>query len=114
MTVPKDDTKNMRYWSQVRYFPIHCSTMALYLPSSYCLIQWLNLQILGAVGVSQVALSFGSQVAVAGVIIPKLQEEEDPRVRMTLEQGSWIRKRRAVILWQFDFTPLQKKKHYVF
>ena len=58
---------------------------------------------------SQVALSFGSQVAVAGVIIPKLQEEEDPRVRMTLEQGSWIRKRRAVILWQFDFTPLQKK-----
>ena len=61
-----------------------------------------KIQILGAVSCSQVAMAFGAQVAVAGVIIPKLEKEEDPRLRMTLVEASWIRMNNMFLIFDFD------------
>ena len=73
-------TQSTRYSTSIR------------LKRNKCFTRYLLLQILSSLVAASGALSIGASVSQTGVLIPALQREDNPELRITLEEGSWLSK----------------------
>ena len=58
----------------------------------------LEIQVLAAICVCLSAVSYGANAAITSAVIFAFQKDSDDQIKMTLEDASWLRKRKVILV----------------
>ena len=58
----------------------------------------LEMQVLAAISVCLTAVSFGANSTITSAVIYTFQKDSDDQIKMSLEEASWLRKRKAILV----------------
>ena len=56
------------------------------------------MQVLAAICVCLSSVSYGANMAITSAVIFAFQKDSDDKMKMTLEDASWLRKRRVTLV----------------
>ena len=59
-----------------------------------------KIQVLAAVCVCLTSISFGANNAITSAVIFAFQKDSDEKMKMTLEEASWLRKSKVILVHQ--------------
>ena len=71
----------------------------------------VDMQVLAAICVCLTAISYGANVAITSAVIFAFQKDADDQMKMTLEEASWLRKRKVFLCPTTERCYLQSRNY---
>ena len=74
----------------------------------------IEMQVLAAICACLTSVSFGANNTITSAVIYTFQKDSDDQIKMSLEEASWLRKRKAILVYglpqsTLDLTELSLK-----